>query len=143
MEFKSHIGPSFSNNFNNRCEEALGNATDLLTAYREHALGRVERPWLGFVLLLEDTDKVHGPVRPREPHFDVLPEFKATSYCERYRLMLERLRSERLYDGVCLLLSPEDAGIAEGRYSEPEETMSFSRFAALLGGRLSGHLRSH
>jgi hypothetical protein len=27
IEFKSHVGPSFGNNFNNRTEEALGSAT--------------------------------------------------------------------------------------------------------------------
>jgi hypothetical protein len=37
IEFKSHVGPSFGNNFNNRVEEALGNATDLYTAFREGA----------------------------------------------------------------------------------------------------------
>ena len=37
IEFKSHVGPSFGNNFNNRVEEALGSATDVLTAYREGA----------------------------------------------------------------------------------------------------------
>lgn len=34
LEFKSHVGPSFGNNFNNRAEEALGTATDLWTASR-------------------------------------------------------------------------------------------------------------
>jgi hypothetical protein len=38
VEFKSHTG-SFGNNVNNRVEEALGNATDLWTAYREGAFG--------------------------------------------------------------------------------------------------------
>lgn len=37
IEFKSHVGPSFGDNFNNRVEEAIGSATDLLTAYREGA----------------------------------------------------------------------------------------------------------
>ncbi|MBN2352044.1 MAG: hypothetical protein JXD23_05690 [Spirochaetales bacterium] len=32
IEFKSQVGPSFGNNFNNRIEEALGNATDIWTA---------------------------------------------------------------------------------------------------------------
>lgn len=32
MEFKSQVGPSFGNNYNNRTEEALGSATDLWTA---------------------------------------------------------------------------------------------------------------
>lgn len=29
IEFKSQVGPSFGNNYNNRTEEALGSATDL------------------------------------------------------------------------------------------------------------------
>ena len=36
VEFKSQVG-SFGNNFNNRTEEALGNATDLWAAYEEGA----------------------------------------------------------------------------------------------------------
>jgi hypothetical protein len=35
LEFKSQVGPSFENNFNNRTEEAIGTAHDLWTAYRE------------------------------------------------------------------------------------------------------------
>ncbi|PYV90552.1 MAG: restriction endonuclease, partial [Acidobacteria bacterium] len=35
IEFKSQVGPSFGNNFNNRVEEAVGSATDIWTAYRE------------------------------------------------------------------------------------------------------------
>ena len=44
VEFKSHVGPSFGNNFNNRVEEALGNATDLDTAFREDAFRTSSRP---------------------------------------------------------------------------------------------------
>lgn len=38
IEFKSQVGPSFGNNYNNRSEEAIGNAVDIWTAYREGAL---------------------------------------------------------------------------------------------------------
>ncbi|HXZ44838.1 MAG TPA: PaeR7I family type II restriction endonuclease, partial [archaeon] len=37
LEFKAQVGPSFGNNYNNRTEEALGNATDYWAAYREGA----------------------------------------------------------------------------------------------------------
>jgi len=47
IEFKAQVGPSFGNNFNNRTEEALGNATDLWAAYREGAFKPSQRPWLG------------------------------------------------------------------------------------------------
>ena len=40
LEFKSQVGPSFGNNFNNRSEEAIGTAHDLWTAYREGAFGK-------------------------------------------------------------------------------------------------------
>ncbi len=44
LEFKSQIGPSFGNNFNNRTEEALGSATDIWAAYREGAFKPSSRP---------------------------------------------------------------------------------------------------
>ncbi len=44
IEFKSHVGPSFGNNFNNRAEEAIGSATDFWTAYRENAFQASPRP---------------------------------------------------------------------------------------------------
>lgn len=35
VEFKSQVGPSFGNNFNNRTEEAMGSALDIWTAYSD------------------------------------------------------------------------------------------------------------
>jgi hypothetical protein len=57
IEFKSQIGPSFGNNFNNRSEEAIGTAQDIWTAYREGAFPASERPWLGYVMMLEDCPR--------------------------------------------------------------------------------------
>jgi len=54
IEFKSQIGPSFGNNFNNRTEEALGSATDIWAAYREGAFKPSSRPFLGYLMLLVD-----------------------------------------------------------------------------------------
>jgi hypothetical protein len=42
MEFKSQVGPSFGNNFNNRSEEAIGSATDIWVAYREGRFGKTK-----------------------------------------------------------------------------------------------------
>ena len=55
VEFKSQVG-SFGNNFNNRTEEALGNATDIWTAYREGAFKSSPKPWLGYFMLLEEAE---------------------------------------------------------------------------------------
>lgn len=46
LEFKSHVGPSFGNNFNNRTEEAIGTSHDFWTAYRKGAFGKQEKPFL-------------------------------------------------------------------------------------------------
>jgi Restriction endonuclease XhoI len=79
IEFKSQVGPSFGNNFNNRTEEALGNATDLWAAYREGAFKPSQRPWLGYFMLLEEADGSTTPVKTSEAHFSVFPEFRGAA----------------------------------------------------------------
>lgn len=84
IEFKSQVGPSFGNNFNNRVEEALGNASDLWTGfYREGAFKPSMRPWLGYLMLLEEHPKSTSPVRVNEPYFKVFKEFRNSSYKNR------------------------------------------------------------
>ncbi len=130
-EFKSQVG-SFGNNFNNRTEEAIGTATDLWTAFREGAFKGSPRPWLGWIMLLEKTEKSTTPVGVKEPHFPVFPEFKQASYAKRYELLCLRLVRERLYDSACLLLTDRDG--PKGHCEAPNEEISFARFAASLAG---------
>jgi len=59
LEFKSHIGPSFANNFNNRAEEAIGTAHDLWTAYREGAFGEQTKPFIGWLRKNHDSSDSH------------------------------------------------------------------------------------
>jgi hypothetical protein len=134
VEFKAQVGPSFGNNFNNRTEEALGNATDLWAAFREGAFRPSIRPWLGYVFILEDCPKSHAPVKVREPHFPVFAEFKNTSYAERYELLLTKLLRERLYDGACLLLTSRDSA-RSGRFHSPSEELGIRNFIAGLHAR--------
>jgi hypothetical protein len=133
IEFKSQVG-SFGNNFNNRTEEALGNATDIWAAFREGAFAPSARPWLGFFMLLEEAPGSTRPVRPREPHYKVFPEFKNASYLNRYDILLTKLVRERLYDGCCLLTSSQSGG-RKGEYHEPNLELSFSAFATSLVSR--------
>jgi hypothetical protein len=135
VEFKSHVG-SFGNNFNNRVEEALGNATDLNTAYREGAFRPSTKPWLGYMMLLEEHRKSTRPVRLRQPHFPAFSEFSNASYQRRYELFCTRLVRERLYDAACLIVSPSDKGVA-GDYKEPLEELAFSNFVVSLQGKLT------
>jgi Restriction endonuclease XhoI len=142
IEFKSQKGPSFGNNFNNRTEEALGNATDLWTAYREGAFGKqVARPWLGWLMLLEDCPRSRSPIGVAEPHFRVFSEFRGTSYAKRYELLLRKLVMEKLYDGAAFLTSTEEGG-PRGDFTEPASDLSIKRFLAGIGGHVQTYLAS-
>jgi hypothetical protein len=134
IEFKSQVGPSFGNNFNNRTEEAIGSATDLWAAFREGAFKPSERPWLGYLMMLEETLTSTRPVRSSEPYFKVFPEFKNASYVQRYNVLLTKLVRERLYDATCFLLSNAEKG-PKGAYREPNPELCFSNFITSLLGR--------
>jgi hypothetical protein len=131
LEFKSQVGPSFGNNFNNRTEEALGSAADIWAAYREGAFKPSSRPFLGSLMLLEDCERSRSPVKVIEPHFPVFPEFKLASYRDRYGIFVEKLLRDRLYDGACFLLSSA-ATAANGDYAEPHPELTFAKFVAPL-----------
>ncbi|MDI3340925.1 MAG: PaeR7I family type II restriction endonuclease [Sphaerobacter sp.] len=142
IELKSQAGPSFGNNFNNRVEEAVGNATDFWTAYREGRFGAGPRPFLGYFFLLEDCDKVRRPVRNEEPHFPVDPVFANASYSQRYEIFCHRLVYERLYDSVCLTLATKPTMYSATRISHPAGDLTFYRFVATLQGHITTWLRS-
>lgn len=112
----------------------MGNATDILAAYREGAFKLSARPWLGYLLLLEDTPASTRTVGVREPHFEVFSEFRNTSYADRYRILLTKLVREGLYDSACLLMSDRESGVS-GNYSEPSAELGVRAFAASLLGR--------
>jgi hypothetical protein len=114
IEAKSQVGPSFGNNFNNRTEEAMGSALDLWTAYREHAYLASPQPFLGYFFMLEDCEASQRPVRVRESHFKVFPEFVGASYRRRYELFCRKLVLERHYTTSAFITS-EDCGWQRGR----------------------------
>ncbi len=130
IEFKSQVG-SFGNNYNNRTEEAIGSATDIWAAYREGAFKPSARPWLGYMMLLEEAPGSMRSVRAKEPHFKVFAEFKASSYAKRYEILLTKLVRERLYDSACFLLSDARRGVT-GYYREPSPELSFETFFSSL-----------
>src|SRR2546426_2921416 len=133
IEFKSQVG-SFGNNYNNRTEEAIGSATDIWAAFREGAFKPSRRPWLGYLMLLEEAPGSMRPVKAKEPHFGVFPEFRDASYGKRYDVLLTKLVRERLYDATCFLLSDAEKG-PKGAYREPNPELSFSNFITSLLGR--------
>lgn len=131
IEFKSQVGPSFGNNFNNRCEEAIGSAADIWVAYREGRFGKVPAPFLGYFFLLEECEQVRRPVRNVEPYFEVDPIFRDASYARRYEILCRRLVLERLYTSACLVLATNARRTA---ITQPADDLTFQRFAAALRG---------
>lgn len=137
VEFKSLCGPSFGNNYNNRVEEAVGNSTDLWTAYREGAFQTSPRPFLGYLMLLEEAEASTRPVAVHEKHFQVFKDYRDASYANRCEESVRRLMRERCYDAACLLLSSRPAG-ARGGYIEPAGDVAFEHFAKLLCNHVLG-----
>jgi hypothetical protein len=133
LEFKSQVGPSFGNNFNNRTEEAIGTAVDLWTAYREGAFGETPRPFVGWLVLVEDCERSRSPVRDSSPHFPVFDEYHEVSYADRYNLLCQKLGREQLYTAATVLLSPRTS-IDDGSYSEVSEMTGLKTFVTSLAG---------
>ncbi|MDH4162563.1 MAG: PaeR7I family type II restriction endonuclease [Nitrospirota bacterium] len=136
VEFKSQVGPSFGNNANNRCEEALGTAIDLWTAFREGAFGESRKPFVGYVMLLEDVDASRSPVSDSSPNFPVFPEFKGASYAERYNILCRKLMAENLYTSAAVILSPRSAS-KSGSYAEMSELTGLKSFVTTLAGHIA------
>jgi len=131
IEAKSQVGPSFGNNFNNRTEEAMGSALDLWTAFREGAFNGGVQPFLGYFFMLEDCDASIRPVRVKEPHFKVFPEFVGASYMKRYEVFCRKLVLERHYTSASFITSESETGL-KGLYLEPANDLSFSIFLKSL-----------
>ncbi len=127
LEFKSQVGPSFGNNFNNRAEEALGSATDLWTAYREGVFGTNVAPWVGYFMLVEDCKASTTPVAVRSAHFPVLEEFRDVSYLRRYEIFCKKLMLERQYSATCLMTTSFHAP-SSIHYGFPDEALSLQKF---------------
>ncbi len=133
FEFKSHVG-SFGNNFNNRAEESVGSAFDFWTANRENAYAITNNvdqsklllkdyfksPFLAYLALVESCKASSIPVRVDEQHFNVFPEFKNTSYLDRYKLLCQKLENEKLYSSTALVFSDRESGLQNGEFSSPQ-----------------------
>ena len=136
IELKSQVGPSFGNNFNNRTEEAIGTAHDLWTAYREGAFGKQPRPFVGWLIMVEDAPKSRSPVRDSSPHFSVFEEFKGASYLKRYDLLCQRLVQEQLYTAATVIAA-ERSAVDSGEYSQLSPMTGLKSFVTAFAGHIA------
>lgn len=133
IELKSQVGPSFGNNFNNRAEEAIGTAHDLSVAYREGAFGKTVKPFVGWLMLVEDAPESRAPVKDTSPHFPIFKEFQKASYLQRYNVLCQRLMQEQLYTTASIITSPRSA-VADGNYAELDAMTGLKNFVTTLAG---------
>jgi len=102
IELKSQVGPSFGNNFNNRTEEAIGTAHDLWTAYREGAFGKQPRPFVGWLIMVEDAPKSRSPVRDSSPHFSVFRRIQRGFVPQKVRFVMSATCARTaIHNGHC------------------------------------------
>jgi hypothetical protein len=133
IELKALGGPSYGNNYNNRVEEALGNAVDLSHANRAGLIGR-EKPWMGYFFLLEDSPEARQPQEPRtNPAIPTAPEWPVLSVRERFSLTGRRLLDEGLYNAVCYVT----ASSTQPTPREPEPLLDWRHFSAAIEARLT------
>ena len=109
---------------------------DLWTAFREGAFGEQTRPFVGWLILLEDVRASRAPVRDTSPNFPIFPEFNRASYADRYSILCRKLVQERLYSVASLLLSPR-AAVDTGEYSELAELTGLRTFVTGLAGHIA------
>lgn len=138
IEMKSQVGPSFSNNANNRAEEAIGTAHDFWTAYREGAFGaETARPFIGWLVMVEDAPASRcAATREQSRHYPLFPEFRGASYLQRYDLLCQKLVRENLYTAACTVASPREA-VDTGSYADMSELTSLKSFVAAFAGHVA------
>jgi len=134
VEIKSQVG-SFGNNFNNRVEEALGNATDFWMAYKRGTFEPSGKPWLGYLFMLEEAPRSLQPTKRIElSPFAVDEAFQELSYAKRYEIVCQRMVRELLYDAACFCTSNACDG-AKGKFRQPSDELSIRNFAISLHAR--------
>jgi hypothetical protein len=136
IELKSHVGPSFGNNFNNRAEEAVGMGHDFWTAYRDEAFGAISRPFTGWMIMVEDGPASRRPVKDQTPHYPILPEFENASYLARYDILCRKLIQEQLYSAAALITSEREAETT-GHFGTLSPTSSLRSFIAAFAGHIA------
>lgn len=81
--------------------------------------------------MLEDCDASNRPVKVKEPHYKVFPEFIGASYMKRYELFCRKLVLERHYTSAVFITSKSDLGL-DGIYNEPAHDIGITKFATAL-----------
>lgn len=132
IELKS-ISSSYGKNLNNRVEEAVGSAVDADFAMRNKLLNRITPPLFAYAMVIKkDAESSSRCKDPAPDHFRVDPVFNDSSYIDRFRILCERLRRDRIYGAVWfVVVDPDNEEVCE-----PVPELSYEAFLAEIGGRV-------
>jgi hypothetical protein len=86
--------------------------------------------------MLEDCQSSNKPVKVKESHFNVFPEFVGASYAKRYELFCRKLLLERHYTSTAFIMSKSNSGLL-GDYSTPAKDLSIEKFVTVLSAHVS------
>ena len=140
IEFTSQRMPPLASDTNTRIEETIGMAEGMWTAFRREANGRTRpRPWLGWVMFLEDRAVAKRPASQANTSIKASPDLSTDSCARWYEQILQKFAQERLYDAVALLTSPGKGG-RHGSLIQPAEDLTIKRLLASLLGWVGGSL---
>lgn len=94
------------------------------------------RPFVGWVMVVEDAPPSRSPVSDKSPHFPVFSEFFGASYLERYDILCQKLAKEHLYSAASVIATPRTA-VADGSYSELSSMSGLRSFVAAFAGHIA------
>lgn len=150
VELKSQVG-SIGNNFNNRTEEVLGSGLDLSTAIEENAFLPSVRPFMGYLILVEDSETTRRSAQISMDYFPVMrgflanennrdtyqpvngkyPRVAGVSYLERYEILCRKLMARRIYDAASVMAASSENSVA-GDYRNLSASTSVDAFIQQL-----------
>jgi len=117
-------------------EEAIGTAHDFWTAYREGAFGKQPRPFIGWLMLVEDAPGSRAVVKENSPHFPIFNDFKGASYLKRYDILCQKLIQEQLYTTATVIASPRSA-VNTGEFLELSDMTNLKAFVTAFAGHIA------
>lgn len=118
------------------CDKVLGRAMELQAAYRRGVFGETRKPFVGYLMLLEDAPASRRPATDASPNFPLSPEFRRASYAERYNILCRKLMADNLYTVAAVILLPSSAS-KSGTYSELSEPTGLKAFVTTLAGHIA------
>jgi hypothetical protein len=131
---------SAADNEHQRTTEAVYAAHSLQAAYRCGMFGEMtNRPFVGWLMLVEDAPGSRSPVSDRSPHFPVRPEFQNASYLQRYDLLCRKLMQENLYTAASVITSPATAA-RNGKFAEVSELTGLKNFITTFAAHIAAEV---